>query len=162
MTTIRIGKINVRRNRHGHFCALDAFKALGLNHHGFETTYKELREAHSLQYPLGWDTIEGEQHATMRPEDFATLVQVLETPETKRLQKKAQDIFRRYLEGDILLASEVADRSPHTEDRKWLAARLENNEAKRKFESQNLQQHLRSATQEQQTWEKFKKGSNPE
>lgn len=128
---IKLGKTSVRRNRHGQFHALDALGALGLEQNAETLEHLQAEYHLTLRYT---DFGEGKE-AVITGDDFTKLLFVLDNPEARRLRQKSQDIYRRYLEGDILLASEVAERSPHPEDRRWLAARLDNMESRKRFMS---------------------------
>lgn len=73
--------------------------------------------------------------ATLSYTDYVMLAFGLNTLEARRWHGKASDILRCYLEGDIVLAAEVAERSPSPEHRRWLSARLENVESRKRFMS---------------------------
>ncbi len=62
-------------------------------------------------------------------QEFVRLILDTDTPEAKRLRRRAQDMLAKALLGDVKLAAEIAERNPNPESRRWLSARLENTEA---------------------------------
>lgn len=129
--TTRLGKAYVRTSPDGRLSALDSLAALGLrpdlkqlglivHEHGLEVSHYDFGEGREPVF----------SHA-----EFAQLAFALETPEARRFRIKARDLFRRYLEGDVGLAAEIAERSPSSEHRRWLSARLESIEARKRFMS---------------------------
>lgn len=129
--TLRLGKSPVRTTPDGHLSATDILRSLGLE--GTLEELEHLAQAHSLeirQHNLGRG-----KEPTLDFAGFVQLVYALPTPEAKRWQQKARELLRRYLEGDIQLAAEVAERSPSREHRRWLTARLESVESRKQFMS---------------------------
>ena len=127
--TIRLGKTPVRVSADGRLNALDVLRSLGLQGTAEELAQLCTTDSTKLQ-PMG--------PAKEPPLDFGNYVQLaysLETPEAKRWQQKAKEVLRRYLEGDIQLAAEVAERSPSRQHRQWLTARLESVESRKRFMS---------------------------
>jgi hypothetical protein len=130
-STTRLGRANVRTSSDGRLSALDSLAALGLR--------PELKQLDLLVREHGlevshYDFGEGREPAFSHAE-FAQLAFALETPEARRFRVKARDLFRRYLEGDVGLAAEIAERSPSAEHRRWLSARLESIESRKRFMS---------------------------
>jgi hypothetical protein len=62
---------------------------------------------------------------------FTRLAFALETPEARRWQGRAQKMLRDYLEGDIKLAADIADRNRDPQQRRWLATRLTGQESRK-------------------------------
>lgn len=130
-STARLGKANVRTSSDGRLSALDSLSALGLRpdlkqldllvrEHGLEVSHYDFGEGRKPAFSYA---------------EFAGLAFTLETPEARRFRVKARDLFRRYLEGDVQLAAEIAERSPSAEHRRWLSARLESIESRKRFMS---------------------------
>lgn len=127
----RLGKVQVRSTPDGRISACDALVALGLE--GSPERLQEILRQHSLE-PHFHNFGKGRE-PVLSYGDFVSLSFALETPEARRWRSKARDLLRRYLEGDIQLAAEVAERSPSPEHRRWLAARLESVESRKRFMS---------------------------
>jgi hypothetical protein len=66
-------------------------------------------------------------------QEFIRLILETDTPEAKRLRRRAQDMLAKALLGDVRLAAEIAERNPNPESRRWLSARLENTEARKEL-----------------------------
>jgi hypothetical protein len=66
-------------------------------------------------------------------QEFVKLILETDTPEAKRLRRRAQDMLAKALLGDVRLAAEIAERNPNPESRRWLSARLENTEARKEL-----------------------------
>jgi hypothetical protein len=66
-------------------------------------------------------------------QEFVRLILETDTPEAKRLRRRAQDMLAKALLGDVRLAAEIAERNPNPESRRWLSARLENTEARKEL-----------------------------
>ncbi|WP_199489345.1 MULTISPECIES: DNA damage response protein DdrC [unclassified Meiothermus] len=128
-SAIRLGPASIRTSPDGRLSALDSLAALGL-----KPDLKQLdllvRE-HSL--PMGQHDFGHGREPAFSYAEFVQLVFALETPQAQRLRSKARDLFRRYLEGDVGLAAEIAERSPSAEHRRWLSARLESIESRKRF-----------------------------
>ncbi|WP_218916377.1 DNA damage response protein DdrC [Calidithermus chliarophilus] len=129
--SVRLGKTQVRSTPDGQISAYDALAALGLE--GSPERLQEIVEQHGLEPRL--HNFGKGREPVLGYGDFVTLSFALETPEARRWRGKARDLLRRYLEGDIQLAAEVAERSPSPEHRRWLSARLESVEARKRFMS---------------------------
>ncbi|RIH88710.1 DNA damage response protein DdrC [Calidithermus roseus] len=129
--SVRLGKVQVRSTPDGRISASDALVGLGLE--GSPERLQEILQQHGLE-PRFHNFGKGRE-AVLSYGDFVSLSFALETPEARRWRSKARDLLRRYLEGDIQLAAEVAERSPSPEHRRWLAARLESVESRKRFMS---------------------------
>jgi hypothetical protein len=129
--SVRLGKVQVRGTPDGRISAYDALEALGLE--GSPERLQEILRQHDLE-PRFHNFGEGRE-PVLGYADFVSLSFALETPEARRWRSKARELLRRYLEGDIQLAAEVAERSPSPEHRRWLAARLESVESRKRFMS---------------------------
>lgn len=127
--TLKVGKSSVRHTPDGRIHAGDALRALGLP----QEELRPLLEAHSLEHSL-YDFGEGREVAFSFAE-FAHLAFALDTPEARRWRVKAKELLKRYLAGDVQLAAEIAERSPSPEHRRWLSARLESTESRKRFMS---------------------------
>lgn len=127
--TLKVGKYSVRHTPNGRIHAGDALHALGWH----EGDVLQLLEQHQLEYSLH-DFGEGRQ-AVFSFAEFAHLAFALDTPEARRWRGKTKDLLRRYLAGDVGLAAEIAERSPSPEHRRWLSARLESTESRKRFMS---------------------------
>ncbi|MER3553368.1 MAG: DdrC [Meiothermus sp.] len=127
--TLKVGKTSVRHTPDGRISAGDGLQALGLP----QSELQSLLEAHGLEYSL-YDFGEGREPAFSFAE-FAHLAFALDTPEARRWRGKARDLLWRYLSGDVQLAAEIAERSPSAEHRRWLSARLESTESRKRFMS---------------------------
>ena len=66
-------------------------------------------------------------------QEFVRLILETDTPEAKRLRRRAQDMLAKAFLGDVRLAAEIAERNPKAEARRWLSARLENTEARKEL-----------------------------
>lgn len=129
--SVRLGKVQVRSTPDGQVSARDALVALGLE--GSPERLQEILRQHGLE-PRFHNFGKGREPVLSYGE-FVSLSFALETPEARRWRSKARELLRRYLEGDIQLAAEVAERSPSPEHRRWLAARLESVESRKRFMS---------------------------
>ena len=128
VTVIKLGNSSIRLSPTGRLFASDVLTSLGLEFDPF--TLQNLCLTHSIK-PLD-EVLGNTPESTLGWQDFITLITHLATPEAKRLQSKLGSIFQGYLEGDINLAADIADKSP-AEDRRWLSARLESIEARKRF-----------------------------
>lgn len=128
---IKLGKSNVRTTPDGRIHAFEALRSLGLS--GTQEELEALTREHRLR--PGLHNFGGDRQATLSYTDYSMLAFGLDTLEARRWRGKARDILRRYLEGDIGLAAEVAERSPSPEHRRWLSARLESVESRKRFMS---------------------------
>lgn len=129
--SVRLGRVQVRSTPDGQISAYDALEALGLE--GSPERLQGILRQHDLE-PRFHNFGEGRE-PVLGYGDFVSLSFALETPEARRWRSKARELLRRYLEGDIQLAAEVAERSPSPEHRCWLAARLESVESRKRFMS---------------------------
>lgn len=128
--TTRLGRHTVQVSRDGRFHALEVFKALGIE----ETdSIQKLIKDHQLE-TTRFDFGEGAV-PTLRGVQIAKLAFALATPEAKRWRERAAELLGRYFDGDIQLAAEIAERNPEPETRRWLAARLESIESRKKLMS---------------------------
>ncbi|MCX7784347.1 MAG: DNA damage response protein DdrC [Meiothermus sp.] len=130
-STVKLGKSHVRTTPDGRIHALEALHSLGLS--GTSEELERLKREHGLR--PGLYNFGGVREATLSYADYLTLAFGLDTLEARRWRGKARDLLRRYLEGDVALAAEVAERSPSPEHRRWLSARLENVESRKRFMS---------------------------
>jgi hypothetical protein len=121
----------VRQTTDGRIHALELLSVLG------KTTtieqFDQLCTSHHLQ--PSYANFGAGREPTLTLADFVQLCFSLETLEAKRWRAKARELLRRFLEGDIGLAAEVAERSPSPEHRRWLIARLESTEARKRLMS---------------------------
>lgn len=130
-SNVKLGRSNVRTTPDGRVHALEALRSLGLS--GTPEQLEALAREHGLRPSL--HSFAGVREATLSYADYTTLAFGLDTLEARRWRGKAREILRRYLEGDIGLAAEIAERSPSAEHRRWLSARLESVESRKRFMS---------------------------
>jgi len=132
LTFTKLGRHTVRTSPDGRYHALDALGAMGV---------REPQQADTLLSELGLGAghhdFGGEQgpEPTLTEADLATLAFALTTPEARRWRDRARDLLAGYLAGDVRLAAEIAERNPDAEKRRWLSARLESTEARKRFMS---------------------------
>lgn len=127
----KLGRHTVRTTPDGRLHALDALRAVGEDAGNWEL----LAAQHNLgagHYDFG---AQGGAEPTLTHEQFARLAFSLPTPEARRWRERAQGLLAGYLEGDVRLAAEIAERNPEGEKRRWLSARLESVEARKRFMS---------------------------
>ncbi|MBF6593107.1 MAG: DNA damage response protein DdrC [Thermaceae bacterium] len=124
-----MGKSPIRLSSDGRISAGDALGALGLA----SGDLLPLLQQHQLEYSF-CDLGEGRE-AVFSFAELAHLVFVLDTPQARHWRSKAKDLLKRYLAGDVQLAAEIAERSPSPEHRRWLSARLESTESRKRFMS---------------------------
>ncbi len=118
----KFGRHAVRTTPDGRLNAADALKALGA-------------VKHDIGEGAGhFDFGEGPE-VTLTHAQFAALSFALGTPEARRWRARAAELLGRYLEGDVRLAAEIAERNPDADKRRWLSARLESVEARKRFMS---------------------------
>jgi hypothetical protein len=129
VTVIKLGNFSLRVSPQGRLFAYDVLNALGFEAEPF--MLQQLAQTYKLD--ISEESL-GNLGLTLSFQDFITLITHLETPEAKRLQNKLGAVFQGYLEGDARLAAEIVDKSP-AEDRRWLSARLESIEARKRFMS---------------------------
>ncbi|WP_027481175.1 DNA damage response protein DdrC [Deinococcus pimensis] len=128
----KLGRQTVRTSTDGRYSAHDALAALGV---------RERARADALLAELGLGAghhdfgDEAGPEPTLTDTDVATLAFALTTPEARRWREKARDLLAGYLAGDVHLAAEIAERNPDAEKRRWLSARLESTEARKRFMS---------------------------
>lgn len=127
LQTIKIGRHQLERTNTGFFPAQGALEELGV----------ELPETSIAFYleGLGIEVIqanfeEGTQVA-LDNGSFTKLAFLLGTPEARRWQLRAQKMLRDYLEGDIKLAADIADRNRDPQQRRWLSTRLTGQESRK-------------------------------
>jgi hypothetical protein len=128
---VRFGKSSVRATPDGRIHALEALRSLGLS--GVPEELEALARAHGLRPSLR--SFGGVREAALSYTEYAMLVFSLDTLEARRWRGRAREILRRYLEGDVTLAAEVVERSPSPGHRRWLSARLESVESRKRFMS---------------------------
>lgn len=117
-------------SRDGRFHLFDVLKVFGIEDlTEVEAVIRE-QNLETTRYDFG----EGPQ-PTVRGQQVALLAFALQTPEAKRWREKAQEMLGRFFDGDIQLAAEIAERNPEPETRRWLAARLESIESRKKLMS---------------------------
>lgn len=129
--TIRLGKYTVQIGSNHQIRALDGLGVLGLN--PTPETLQTLAKEHRLEltpYNFG----KGPE-PSLNLGEFSRLAFALATPEARRWQLRAQELLRGYLEGNVQLAAEIAERNPDPAYRHWLAARLESTETRKRFMS---------------------------
>ncbi|AFZ67129.1 hypothetical protein Deipe_1589 [Deinococcus peraridilitoris DSM 19664] len=127
----KLGKYTARTSPDGRLSALDALRALGEDEGNWELL--------CAKYDLGTGHYDfGAPHGaepTLSYDQFSLLAFALQTPEAKRWRVRAREMLAGYLEGDVRLAAEIAERNPEGEKRRWLSARLESVEARKRFMS---------------------------
>jgi hypothetical protein len=130
VTVIKLGNTSLRVSPQDRLFASDVLNVLGLRAEPF--ILQQL--AHTYNLDVAEESLSNILEPTLTIQDFITLITHLQTAEAKRLQSKLGAIFQGYLEGDARLAAEIVDKSP-AEDRRWLLARLESIEARKRFTS---------------------------
>ncbi len=118
--TIKIGRSVLELTQEGLFPAHPALQELGIDlpATGVSFFLEGLGfESHEAEFESG-------RQLALTTSEFTRLAFSLETPEARRWQNRAQKMMRDYLEGDIRLAAEVADRNRDSNQRRWLATRL--------------------------------------
>ena len=118
----KFGRYTVRTTPDGRLNAADALRALGAAGHDVGTG------AGHFDFGTG-------SEVTLTHAQFAALSFTLDTPEARRWRTRAAELLGRYLEGDVRLAAEIAERNPDADKRRWLSARLESVEARKRFMS---------------------------
>jgi hypothetical protein len=129
-TTARLGRANVRVSRDGRFHLLEVLAAFGITEDALVEQVVTAQNLEVSRYDFGQGA-----EPVIRGQQIALLAFALETPEAKAWRKKAQEMLGRYFEGDIQLAAEIAERNPEPQTRRWLAARLESIESRKKLMS---------------------------
>lgn len=127
----KLGKHTVRMTPDGRLHALDTLAALGVRHVENAQTYLADHGVTCGFFDFG-DEHGGE---TVAWPDVTVLAFSLKTTEAKRWRERAQGLLTGYLTGDVTLAAEIAERNPDSERRRWLSARLESAEARKRFMS---------------------------
>ena len=124
---IKIGRHQLERTNTGFFPAQGALEELGI----------ELPETSIAFYleGLGIEVIQANFEEGTRVAldngSFTKLAFLLGTPEARRWQLRAQKMLRDYLEGDIKLAADIADRNRDPQQRRWLSTRLTGQESRK-------------------------------
>jgi hypothetical protein len=127
LPTIKIGRHQLELTQNGLFCAQEALEELGV----------ELPETSVAFYLQGYGleaitaNFSSGKRIAIDNAGFTKLAFALETSEAKRWQNRAQKMLRDYLEGDIKLAADIADRTRDPQHRRWLATRLTGQESRR-------------------------------
>jgi hypothetical protein len=111
-----------------HLQAATVFEVLGLPQPEDWNAYAKEQEFEGLLRSFG-----GGLEPAFTAQEFVRLILETDTPEAKRLRRRAQDMLARALLGDVRLAAEIAERNPKAEARRWLSARLENTEARKEL-----------------------------
>jgi hypothetical protein len=127
LQTIKIGRHQLERTNDGLFPAQGALEELGVQ-------LPETSIAFYLE-GLGIEVIQANFEEGTRVAidngSFTKLAFVLKTPEARRWQLRAQKLLRDYLEGDIKLAADIADRNRDPQQRRWLSTRLTGQESRK-------------------------------
>jgi hypothetical protein len=129
--TLRLGKYTVQMGINGQIRAYDGLGILGLN--STPQTLEKLVHEHGLEM-ASYNFGKGPEPCFSLGE-FSRLAFLLDTPEARRWQMRSQELLRGYLEGNVQLAAEIAERNPDPAYRHWLAARLESTETRKRFMS---------------------------
>ena len=129
--TLRLGKYTVQTGTNGQIRAYDGLGVLGLD--STPETLENLARQHGLEL-IPHNFGKGPEPSLSLGE-FSRLAFALNTPEAQRWQVRAQELLRGYLEGNVQLAAEIAERNPDPAYRHWLAARLESTETRKRFMS---------------------------
>jgi hypothetical protein len=125
--TIKIGRQQLELSQTGSFPAQPALQELGVDlpESGVAFFLEGLGiEVHEVEFETG-------RHIALDSGSFTRLAFALETPEARRWQHRAQKMMREFLEGDIKLAAEIADRNRDSNQRRWLATRLTGMESRK-------------------------------
>ncbi|NJK46651.1 MAG: DNA damage response protein DdrC [Pleurocapsa sp. SU_196_0] len=125
--TIKIGRQQLELSQIGYFPAQPALQELGVDlpESGVEFFLE------GLGVDIVRTDFENGKHIALDSNTFTRLAFTLETPEAKRWQNRAQKMMREFLEGDIKLAAEIADRNRDSNQRRWLATRLTGMESRK-------------------------------
>lgn len=129
--TLRLGKYTVQTGLNGQIRAYDGLGILGVQ--TTPETLDRLAREHGLELS-SFNFGKGPEPA-LSLADFSRLAFALDTPEARRWQLRAQQLLKGYLEGNVQLAAEIAERNPDPVYRHWLAARLESTETRKRFMS---------------------------
>ncbi|KQR15564.1 DNA damage response protein DdrC [Deinococcus sp. Leaf326] len=127
--TLEFGTVRLPVSADGLLHAPTALGQLGLN----PAEWTHLATTHDL--PGDMRDFGAGPEATLSVPDFARLAFTLDTPQSRRWRKRAQELLARAMQGDVRLAAQVAERNPDPEARRWLAARLESTGARRELMS---------------------------
>jgi hypothetical protein len=111
-----------------HLQASTVFEVLGLTQPEDWSVYAKEHEFEGLLRSFG-----GGLEPAFTAQEFVRLILETDTPEAKRLRRRAQDMLAKAFLGDVRLAAEIAERNPKAEARRWLSARLENTEARKEL-----------------------------
>jgi hypothetical protein len=125
--TIKIGRQQLEVAADGRFPAVPALEELGVDLP--EDAARFFLEGHGLDVRNA--RFQSGEHLAISNADFTKLAFALETPEAKRWQNRAQNMLRDFLEGDIKLAAQIADRNRDPQQRRWLATRLTGQESRK-------------------------------
>jgi hypothetical protein len=125
--TVKLGRQQLEVAADGRFPAAPALDELGVDLP--EDAVPFFLEGHGIESRPG-RFHDGERTAISNA-DFTKLAFALNTPEAKRWQHKAQHMLRDFLEGDIKLAAQIADRNRDPQQRRWLATRLTGQESRK-------------------------------
>lgn len=128
----KLGKHTVRTSPDGRLSAFDALRALGLPGGIDWATLSEAHRVGAGDFDFGTEV---GPEPTVTWAQIAVLAFAIQTPEARRWRERAQSLLTGYLEGDVTLAAEIAERNPDAEKRRWLSARLESTEARKRFMS---------------------------
>ncbi|MFC4452462.1 DNA damage response protein DdrC [Deinococcus sonorensis] len=102
------------------------FEMLGLTRPEAWEPYAQLHDFTSPKRDFGF----GPEPTLSLPE-VVRLAFNTQTTQARRWQRQAQGWLVRMLSGDVRLSAEIAERNPEPEARRWLHARLENQEARK-------------------------------
>ncbi|MGL4611622.1 MAG: DNA damage response protein DdrC [Trueperaceae bacterium] len=111
-----------------HLQASTVFEVLDLTQPEDWTAYAKENDFEGILRSFG-----GSLEPAFTAQEFVRLILETDTPEAKRLRRRAQDMLAKALLGDVRLAAEIAERNPNPESRRWLSARLENTEARKEL-----------------------------
>lgn len=128
----KFGKHTVRTTPDGRLSAFDVLRALGqgggLDWPGLSARFGVGAGDHDFGTEVG-------PEPTLTWAQVAALAFGLDTPEAKRWRDRAVGLLAGFLAGDVQLAAEIAERNPDADRRRWLSARLESTEARKRFMS---------------------------
>lgn len=128
----RFGKHTVRTTPDGRLSAHDVLRALGIQEQSRLERFTGDLGFGAGDYDFG---AEVGFEPTLTHEQASVLAFELDTPEARRWRERARELLASYLAGDVRLAAEIAERNPDPERRRWLSARLESVEARKRFMS---------------------------
>ena len=127
LPTIKIGRQHLEITASALFPAVPALEELGVEL--LEENVAGYLERHDI--PVQHARFESGSRVAIDNGAFTKLAFMLQTSEAKRWQHRAQGMLRDYLEGDIKLAAQIADRNRDPQQRRWLATRLSGQESRK-------------------------------